>query len=158
MHDGLASAFQKEKKRKKKSVWIVLIYPSISGEREEIDNMLWYDEMEKHTSMEDLCGTVCQHLPAYVKFVRVDDRISSILLKRGLSSQWLGHLWCRENCVSEGNNFFLLLFAVVHSLTSSPHKHDFQSNTGWIANPLCLKNLRSFSFSSLGEGLYRNNY
>lgn len=86
---------------------------------------MWYYDMEKHTSMEDLCGTVCQPLTAYVKFVWVDDMISFILLKRGLSCQWHGHPWCRENCVSEANNFYLLPFAGVPSLTSSPHMDDF---------------------------------
>lgn len=38
--------------------------------------------MEKPTSLEDLCSTVCQHLTAYVKFAEVDDRICSVLLMR----------------------------------------------------------------------------
>lgn len=38
--------------------------------------------MERHTSTEDLCGVVCQHLAAYVKFVWVDDSVGFIFLKK----------------------------------------------------------------------------
>lgn len=91
--------------------------------------MLWYYEMEKPTSMEDLCGTVCQHLTAYVKFVWVVDRISRILLKRSSAFNNLA-IPGAEKTVSEANNFFLLAFVGVPSLTSSPHIQVFQRNTG----------------------------
>lgn len=68
--------------------------------------------------MEDLCGTVCQHLTAYVKFVWVDDRISCIFLKRGSDLNDLAFPDA-EKTVSEANNLFLLAFTGVPSLTPS---------------------------------------